>query len=59
MLRLVKQKIIKKLYVDGVIKTVSWPAKSPDINITEDIWKMILELVYDGLQYHNKKELKN
>ena len=32
--------------------------KSPDINITEDIWKMISELVYDGPQYHNKKELE-
>jgi len=32
-----KAKIIQSFYHDIGIKTVKWPSKSPDINITEDI----------------------
>ena len=26
-----------------------WPSRSPDLNIVENIWKMISDLVYDGV----------
>ena len=32
--------IIKELYVESGIHTLKWAAKSPDINITEDIWSL-------------------
>ena len=35
---------------DSVIKIIEWPAKSPDLNIVEDIWKMLSNVVYDGPQ---------
>ena len=38
-------------------KEVQWPAKSPNINITEDAWKMISDIVYDGPPFRNKENL--
>ena len=32
---------------DSAIKIIEWPAKSPDLNIVEDIWKMLSNDVYD------------
>ena len=46
-------KIIQKFYVENGINTLKWPAKSPDINITEDIWRMTLALVYNRPQYQD------
>jgi len=51
-------KIIKKFFVENQIKTLKWPAKSPDINITEDVWRMISALVYDGPQYQDLTALE-
>jgi len=53
-----KAKIIKDFYTASGINVLKWPAKSPDINITEDIWRIISEMVYDGPQYRNKIELE-
>ena len=39
------------------VSTVLWPDKSPDINITEDAWKMIPDIVYDGPPFRNKENL--
>jgi len=36
---------------------LKWPAKSPDLNITEEVWKLLFDLVYDGPQYQNKASL--
>lgn len=41
------------------VNTILWPAKSPDINITEDVWKMISSVVYDGPPFTNKQNLVN
>ena len=51
-------KIIQRFYADNGINTLKWPAKSPDINITEDVWRMISALVYDGPQYQDFKSLE-
>ena len=45
-----KAKVIKDFYSASGIKVIKWPAKSPDINITEDIWRILSEMVYDGPQ---------
>ena len=33
------------------IKDLSWSSKSPDLNIVEDIWKIISDQVHDGPQF--------
>ena len=39
------------------INLIEWPALSPDLNITENIWSMISRRVYDGPQFSSKTEL--
>jgi len=39
------------------IKVLDWPARSPDLNIIENIWKMISDIIYAGRQFQNKHEL--
>ena len=40
-------------------QNLKWPSKSPDINLTEDVWKMISDSVYDGSQFKTKEILIN
>lgn len=40
------------------ISTIQWPSKSPDLNIVEDVWKIISDMVYDGPQFNNLRELQ-
>ena len=35
------------------INTFEWPSMSPDMNIQENIWQLILEIVYDQQQYND------
>lgn len=51
-------KIITEFLSASNIKVIKWPAISPDLNIVEDVWRMIAELVYDGPQYDNSMKLK-
>lgn len=51
-------KCVQKFMKDSEIKNLEWPAKSPDLNIVEDIWKMLSNDIYDGPQFKNVKELK-
>lgn len=54
-----KAHIVKKFFERSGIEVLNWPAKSPDINIAEDIWRMISNIVYRGPQYTNKKSLES
>ena len=47
----------KQFMKESHINVVEWPAKSPDLNIVEDIWKTISDNVYDGYQFKNRAEL--
>ena len=52
-----QSKEVKKILNESNIRSILWPPKSPDINIAEDAWKMIYDIVSDGPQYSNKKDL--
>lgn len=54
-----KAKIIQEFFEISRVNILEWPAKSPDINITEDIWKLMSEKIYDGPQFSNVQELES
>ena len=52
-----KSKAVKTFIDMSNIKVLEWPSKSPDINIIEDVWKLISDEVYDGPQFSKKTDL--
>ena len=52
-----KSKETKKFMRDNKINILDWPARSPDINIVEDCWEFISDLVYDGEQFKKRSDL--
>jgi len=49
---------VRQCYETSDINIIDWPSRSPDINIVENIWKMLSDIVYDGNQPRNIKELR-
>ena len=37
--------------------TLEWPARSPDINLIENVWEMLAQLVYDGPEIRKEAQL--
>lgn len=50
-------KSVKNWMCEANITTLEWPARSPDLNLIENIWEMLAELVYDGPEITREAEL--
>lgn len=44
-------KSVKDFLKKADVDVISWPSKSPDLNIVEDIWSLLSQMVYDGPQF--------
>jgi len=53
-----KSKLITNFFQYSKLAVIEWPPKSPDLNIVEDIWKLISDRVYDGPQFLHKRDLQ-
>lgn len=54
-----KSRVVREFWKNTDIPILEWPSRSPDLNITEDVWKMVSDIVYDRDQYHFKADLSN
>lgn len=52
-------KKVKLFLQNAGLYSIKWPARSPDLNIVEDIWKAISDIVYDGYQFNRKPDLED
>ena len=52
-----RAKIVKDFIEQNKIEVIQWPPRSPDINIVENIWKLLSDMIYNGSQFNNKKDL--
>jgi predicted alternative tryptophan synthase beta-subunit len=48
---------VTKFFVNQKIELIKWPAKSPDLNIMEDVWAQLTKQVYREGQFHKKSDL--
>lgn len=51
--------VVQERFFDGAIKVLLWPAKSPDLNVIENVWGWLAMDVYGGnRQFDSLSELK-
>jgi len=48
----------KEFFKTQHFQIIEWPSKSPDINLMENIWKMLSDIIYSSNQPKNKEELR-
>ena len=52
-----KCKAVMEWLSENTMSVIEWPARSPDINLIENILKMLSDVVYDQKQFQNKDDL--
>lgn len=50
-------KIVKRFLESDHVKVLDWPSHSPDMNLIENIWKLMKDKVYQMVSFQNKNEL--
>jgi len=51
-------RIVKEWMTEAHFPVLPWPARSPDLNIMENIWKMLQDIIYDRSAILNFAELR-
>ena len=49
---------LQESYKASNVKVIDWPSRSPYLNIVENIWKVINDLVYGGIQPKSFNEIQ-
>lgn len=52
-------KAMKQFFIDKNIDLLPWPARSPDLNIIENVWAELCRYIYDGKPINSLLELRN
>ena len=50
-------KLMKEWMAKVNMTTLEWPARSPDLNLIENVWEMLAQLVYDVPEIMKKTQL--
>ena len=50
-------KLMKEWMAKVNMTTLEWPARSPDLNLRENVWEMLAQLVYDGPEIMKEAQL--
>ena len=53
-----KANAVQNFMKNSKINILNWSARSPDLNVVEDIWKLLSNDIYDGVQFRKISDLK-
>ena len=51
-------RVVKDWMADAKFPVIEWPARSPDLNLMENIWKLLQDVIYDRSPITSLNELK-